>query len=174
MPFPAAYRSNIFVSGFPFQVRKVAFAAERKPATDRVERFTPDAAPGNYVAILPDHTHLELVADSDGMLHTYRHRAGDEVAQFFGVPGNHLLRIEFTPALPAPSRIVEGAASTFVVSLDSFQNLVVGSACAVRRNSAILVDWRIARPDWAGAHPLQSFISLAHGVVDSVEVRLGV
>jgi hypothetical protein len=157
-PFSAAYSANIFASGFPFRDQRVNFTNDGGDA-DAI-RFAPSSRPGQYFAVLPDTSQIELAA-SDGDLEYYRHRNGE-----------HLLEIRFRPPLPRTDRrdIID-VDSAFRISLDGFHDLLTGSVHVSRQSDRITLDWRYEVPVWAQAKPLRSTVYISDGAMTRLELR---
>ncbi|MGA2792383.1 MAG: hypothetical protein ABSE69_02450 [Roseiarcus sp.] len=151
-PFPAAYSHNIFHGRFPFGDEVASFDGARPGEGKDVVRFAPAGAPGDYSAVLPDGTRVELVAGADAALRTYRHRDGP-----------HALEIGFDPPLPSTVRFTADVVSAFRISFDGFHDLLSGRIHATRRDGAIILNWRFEAPDWTRAHPLRAAVFPSDG-----------
>jgi len=146
-PFPAAYSHNIFVGRFPFGDEVATFNGARPGEEKDGVRFAPAGASGDYSAVLPDGSRVELIAAADVALRCYRHR-----------DGAHALEIGFDPPLPSPAHFTVDVDSAFRLSFDGFRDLLAGSVHATRRDGAIVLDWRFEAPDWARTRPLRSSV----------------
>jgi hypothetical protein len=161
-PFPAAYSHNIFVGGFPFGERRVAFDGHGANEDLGIVHFARASDNGPYTTTLRDRSRIELDATQDDALHAYRQS---------DPTGDHTLEITFNPPVPGPNRIASEVDSAFSISLDDFRNLLSGSAHVIRHDDAVKLEWRFDQPEWARARPLLTSLALTNGDVSRIEVH---